>query len=91
MNRKKIKMGIELKIDLGSREIRFCDVNGRGKPALLLSLVQDDDDGDDDDIYIMMKCVCATKNHHFLSARAECRRREARCLLGLSGRRPALA
>ena len=28
----------------------------------------DDDDGDDDDddIYIMMKCMCVTKNHHFL-------------------------
>ena len=26
----------------------------------------DDDDDDDDDIYIMMKCLFVTKNHHFL-------------------------
>ena len=26
----------------------------------------DDDEQDEDDIYIMMKCVCVTKNHHFL-------------------------
>ena len=26
----------------------------------------DADDYDDDDIYIMMKCMCVTKNHHFL-------------------------
>ena len=25
-----------------------------------------DDDGDDGDIYIMMKCMCVKKNHHFL-------------------------
>ena len=54
----------------------------------------DNSDGisdDDGDIYIMMKCLCVTKNHHFLSARAERRRREARRLVGLAGRRPALA
>ena len=27
---------------------------------------EDDDDDDGDDIYIMMKCMCVTKNHHFL-------------------------
>ena len=47
----------------------------------------DEDDDDDDDIYIMMKCLCVT-NHHFLSARAERQRREARRLLGLAGHRP---
>ena len=26
----------------------------------------DHDDNDDDDIYIMMKCLFVTKNHHFL-------------------------
>ena len=51
----------------------------------------DNSDGisdDDGDIYIMMKCLCVTKNHHF---RAERQRREVRCLLGLAGCRPALA
>ena len=46
----------------------------------------------DHDIYIMMECVCVcvsvTKNHHF---RAERWRHEARRLLGLAGRRLALA
>ena len=72
MNRKKIKMGVKLKNGFKRDKIFIfvrCDVNGRGKPAPLLSLVQDDDDGDDDDIYIMMKCVCVTNNHHFLHAR----------------------
>ena len=27
---------------------------------------KDDDDDDNDDIYIMMQCLCVTKNHHFL-------------------------
>ena len=26
----------------------------------------DDNDDDDDDIYIMMQCLCVTKNEHFL-------------------------
>ena len=47
---------------------------------------------DDDDIYIMTKClsvcVSVTKNHHF---RAERQRHEVICLLGLAGRKPALA
>ena len=31
-------------------------------------MVADDDavDGDDGDIYIMMKCLCVTKNDHFI-------------------------
>ena len=35
-------------------------------------------------------CLFVTKNDHFLSARAESRRREAKCPQGLAGRRPAL-
>ena len=50
-----------------------------------------DDDDEDDDIYIMMQCFFVTKNDHFLSAQVERRRCEARRLLGLAGRRPALA
>ena len=42
-------------------------------------------DDEDDDTYIMMKCVLVC---HF---RAECWRREVRRLLGLTGRRLALA
>ena len=47
---------------------------------------------DDDDTYIMYDevfvCLCVTKNEHF---RAERLRREVRRLLGVAGRRPALA
>ena len=49
------------------------------------------DDDDDGDIYIMMKCVSVTKNHHFLSTRAERWWCKASCPLGLAGRRLALA
>ena len=71
----------------------------------LLGCSDDDDLNDDDDIYydevsvmmiyIMMKCLCVclcdTENDHFLSIRAERRRREVSCPLGLAGCMPALA
>ena len=34
---------------------------------MIVKVVRGDDCNDaDDDIYIMMKCMCVTKNHHFL-------------------------
>ena len=43
----------------------------KGVSLLLLDNAPDhdddsDDDDDDDDIYIMMQCLCVTKNLHFL-------------------------
>ena len=32
---------------------------------------EDDDDDDEDDIYIMMRCLSVTKNHHFLDLRQD--------------------
>ena len=32
----------------------------------------DDHDDDDDDIYIMMQCLCVTKNDHFLKRPSVC-------------------
>ena len=68
--------------------------SGSGTTTLIVPIPGHvDEEHDDDDIYIMMQCLCVCLSRKMITShfRAERRRRKVTRLLGLAGRRPALA